>query len=168
MIGRLTTCVAIGTALFAAGAEAQPNYVRIEMQIDVAKPAAEVWSKVGDYCAIAEWMGGGNLDCEITSGDGGLGTVRALAGGRIIEILVAKTDLSYGYTQPVVEGRFYDLYHGFLEAKPVSATTSKLLYTLMYDASNLADQAAIDADMARRRTQFERALASMKDIAEAN
>ncbi|HEX6995509.1 MAG TPA: hypothetical protein VF339_15340 [Gammaproteobacteria bacterium] len=27
---------------------------------------------------------------EITSGDGGMGTVRALAGGRILEILVAQ------------------------------------------------------------------------------
>jgi hypothetical protein len=87
--------------------------------------------------------------------------------GRIIEILVAQTDLSYGYTQPVNEGQFYNLYHGFLEAKPVSANSSKLLYTLTYDVSNLADQAAKDADMARRRTQFEGALATMKELAEA-
>ena len=96
-----------------------------------------------------------------------MGTVRSLAGGRIKEILIAKTDLSYGYTQPVVEGQFYNLYHGFLEAKPVTANTSKLLYTLVYDVSNLADQAARDADMTRRRTSFEGALKNMKEIAEA-
>jgi hypothetical protein len=33
--------------------------------------------------------------------------------------------------------------------------------------SNLADQAAKDADMQRRRTQFEGALATMKELAEA-
>src|SRR5690606_11238443 len=143
---------------------AQPEYVRVELSIDIDKPAADVWSKVGDYCDIAEWAG---LDCVITAGDGGMGTVRDLAGGRIKEIMVAQTELSYGYTQPVVEGQYYILYHGFMEARPLTATTSRMYYTLVYDVSNLADQAAKDADMARRRGMFEGALARMKEIAEA-
>jgi hypothetical protein len=36
----------------------------------------------------------------------------------------------------------------------------------MLDVSNLADQAAKDADVTRRRATFERALTSMKEIAE--
>ena len=147
-----------------APAFAAPDYVTIAMEIDVNKPAAEVWAKVGEYCDIAEWL---KLDCTITSGDGGMGTVRSLAGGRISEIMIAKTDLSYGYTQPVIEGQFYSLYHGFMEAKPVTATTSKLLYTLVLDESDKADKAAKDADIARRRTSFETALKNMKEIAEA-
>jgi len=143
---------------------AEPEYVTIDMEIDINKSAENVWAAVGDYCDIGEW---GGLDCEITSGDGGMGTVRALLGGRIIEILVAQTELSYGYTQPAVEGQFYNLYHGFMEARPVTANTSKMLYTLVYDVSNLADQAAKDADVARRRTMFENLLVNIKDIAEA-
>ena len=162
---KLSVLAAIGAMTFAGTALAQPEYVRIEMEIDVDRPAEAVWAKVGGYCDISVWFNG--LDCEITSGDGGLGTVRVLAGGRVTEILVAKTDLAYGYTQPAVEGRFYDLYHGFMESKPVTATTSKILYTLVYDISNLADQAAKDADIARRRGMFEGALATMKQLAEA-
>jgi len=143
---------------------AEPEYVTIDMEIDINKSAEDVWAAVGDYCDIGEW---GGLDCEITSGDGGMGTVRALLGGRIIEILVAQTELSYGYTQPAVEGQFYNLYHGFMEARPVTANTSKMLYTLVYDVSNLADQAAKDADVARRRTMFENLLVNIKNIAEA-
>ena len=154
----LAALVPAGTLL-----AADPEYVTIEMQIDIAWPAAEVWSKVGGYCDIATWL---NVDCEITSGDGGMGTVRVLAGGRVTEILVAQTDLSYGYTQPVREGQFYNLYHGFMEAKPVTDRTSKVLYTLVYDVSDKADQAAKDADIARRRTMFEGALANIKKIAE--
>lgn len=150
----------MSSQLFAA----EPEYVTIDMEIDINKSAEDVWAAVGDYCDIGEW---GGLDCEITSGDGGMGTVRALLGGRIIEILVAQTELSYGYTQPVVEGQFYNLYHGFMEARPVTANTSKMLYTLVYDVSNLADQAAKDADMARRRTMFENLLVNIKNIAEA-
>ncbi len=161
---RLLTLVALG-AMAAAGSAlaAGPEYTTIKMEIDVAKPAKEVWAKVGGYCDISKWF---NVDCEITSGKGDMGTVRVLAGGRVTEILVAKTDLSYGYTQPVREGQFYNLYHGFLEAKPVTATTSKLLYTLLYDLSDKPDQAAKDADVAGRRTRFEMGLKAMKDMAE--
>lgn len=139
------------------------EYVTIEMEIDVARPAEQTWAAIGDYCDISEWLG---IDCTITSGDGGIGTVRVLAGGRITEVLVAQTPLSYGYTQPAIEGQFYNLYHGFMEARPVSANSSKLIYTLMLDVSNLADQAAKEADVTRRRATFERALGSMKEIAE--
>jgi hypothetical protein len=166
---------ALLASLLAASATAQPpapaaaapaEYVRIEMSIDVARPAAAVWEKIGPYCAISEWVAN-PIDCQITSGDGGMGTVRALAGGRVVEILIAQTELSYGYTQPANPGQFYNLYHGFLEARPVSATSSRILYTLTYDVANLADQAAKDADMARRRAMFEGALAKMKEIVEA-
>lgn len=152
-------------ALVATANAADPQYTTVELEIDIDRPAAEVWAKVGGYCDIENWIEG--LACEITSGDGGMGTVRVLA-GRIIEILVAQTELSYGYTQPVVEGQFYNLYHGFMEARPVTASTSKMLYTLVYDVSNLADQAAVDADIARRRGMFETALANMKAIAESD
>lgn len=140
------------------------EYVTIAMEIDVARSAEQTWAKVGaDYCAISQWLG---IDCTISAGDGGIGTVRVLAGGRITEIMVAHTPLSYGYTQPAVQGEFYNLYHGFMEARPVDANNSKLLYTLLLDVSNLADQAAKDADVARRRATFERALGNMKAMAE--
>ena len=158
--------LALAAAAVAAPAFAEPEYTTIKLEIDIAKPAKEVWAKVGGYCDISKWLN--NVDCVITSGDGGVGTVRVLAAGRVTEILVAQTELSYGYTQPAREGQFYNLYHGFMEARPVTATTSKMLYTLIYDVSDKADQAAKDADIARRRGMFEGALKNMKALAEAN
>ena len=160
----LKTVLADVALIFTLTSVAQ-EYVTIDMEIDINKPAVEVWEKVGDYCAISEWLG---LRCEIASGDGGMGSVRSLLGGRIIEIMVAQTELSYGYTQPAVEGEFYDLYHGFMEARPVTDSTSKMLYTLTYDVSNLADQATKDADIERRRGMFTNALGAMKALAEAD
>jgi hypothetical protein len=58
------------------------------------------------------------------------------------------------------------MYHGTLEARPVSATTSKLIYTLMWDNSMLADDAARERDRAQRTTQFTTALENMKILAE--
>ncbi len=140
-----------------------PNYVAIPMQIDVNKPAAEVWERIGKYCDIAEWLQIAT-GCRITSGkDGDVGAVRSV--GR--EILVGKTDLSYSYTQPVYEGRPYNLYHGTLEARPLTAKTSRIVYTLMYDNSRIpGDDAAKAAEIQRRRTAFERGMANMKILAE--
>ena len=141
-------------------AVAAPTYVSIPLEIAVNRPAAEVWKRVGKYCDIGEWF---QIPCTITSGkDGEFGAVRSVAN----EILVGKTELSYTYTQPVRNDRPYNLYHGTLEARPVTATTSKIVYTLFFDNSMLADAAARDADRARRVTQFTRALENMKILAE--
>jgi hypothetical protein len=141
---------------------ANPTYVSIVMEIDVNRPAAEVWARVGGYCDIAEWLQIAN-GCTMLSGtEGEVGSVRSVAN----EILVGKTDLSYTYTQPVREGRPYNMYHGTLEARPVTATTSKLVYTLMYDNSMLADDAARAQDRERRTATFTNALQNMKTLAE--
>jgi hypothetical protein len=137
-----------------------PNYATIPLEITVNRPAAEVWKRVGKYCDIGEWL---RVQCTITSGkDGEIGTVRSIGN----EILVGKTELSYTYTQPVRTGQTYNLYHGTLEARPLTATTSKLVYTLVFDNSMLADDAARDADKARRTQQFTQALENMKILAE--
>jgi hypothetical protein len=138
-----------------------PTYVSIPMEITVNRPAAEVWKRVGGYCAIAEWFQIPN--CTITQGkDGEFGAVRSVAN----EVLVGKTELSYTYTQPVREGRPYNLYHGTLEARPLTATTSKLIYTLVYDNSMLPDDGAKEKDKAQRMATFTRALQNMKILAE--
>jgi hypothetical protein len=161
----LLALIALPSLFATATAIAQAEYATIELEIEINKSAADAWAAVGeDYCSIADWL---EVDCVIDSGDGGMGTVRLLVGGRINEILIAKTELSYGYTQPVEEGAFYILYHGFMEARPINSNRSRMLYTLVYDLSNLPDQAAKDADIARRTAMFETALANMKEIAEA-
>jgi hypothetical protein len=139
---------------------ASPTYIAIPLEIDVNRPAAEVWKRVGKYCDIGEWL---RLPCKITSGnDGEIGAVRSIGP----EILVGRTDLSYTYTQPVRAGRPYNLYHGTLEAKPVTATTSKLVYTLVLDNSMLADDAAREKDKAQKSATFMGALQNMKILAE--
>ena len=142
---------------------ANPTYVTIPMEITVNKPVKDVWARIGKYCDIAEWFQIAT-GCEITSGkDGEVGAVRTVGA----EILVAKTEYSYAYTQPVRDGRPYNLYHGNLEARAIDAKTTKLLYTLVYDLSLVAgDDAAKAADVERRRTAFNRALGNMKILAE--
>jgi hypothetical protein len=137
-----------------------PHYEVITLETTINKPAAEVWKRVGKYCDIGEWL---QVPCMITSGkDGEVGAVRSIGN----EILVAKTELSYTYTQPPRVNVPYQLYHGTMEARPVTATTSKMIYTLIYDNSMLADDAARETDKQRRTTQFTRAINNMKTLAE--
>src|SRR5258706_11591820 len=143
-----------------SSAVAAPTYIAIPLEIAVNRPAAEVWKRVGKFCDIGEWL---RIPCTITSGkDGEFGAVRSVAG----EVLVGKTELSYTYTQTVREGRPYNLYHGTLEARPVTATTSKLVYTLFFDNSMLADDAAREKDKQQKIALFTTALENMKILAE--
>jgi hypothetical protein len=140
----------------------KPTYITIPLEIDVNKPAADVWKRIGNYCDIAEWLQI-PAGCKILSGtDNTVGAVRSVAN----EVLVGKTQYSYTYTQPVRAGRAYNLYHGTLEVRPVSATTSRIYYTLLYDNSMLPDDAAREKDKASRTATFTRAINNIKILAE--
>ena len=144
----------------AGSAVASPTYISIPLEMAVNRPAAEVWKRVGKFCDIGEWL---RIPCTLTAGrDGEFGAIRSVAA----EVLVARTDLSYTYTQTVRNGRPYNLYHGTLEAKPVTATTSKLVYTLFFDNSMLADDAAREKDRLQKIATFNGALENMKILAE--
>jgi len=142
---------------------ANPTYTTIPLEIDVNKPAAEVWARVGKYCDIAEWLPVVK-SCKMLSGvEGEVGSVRSVAN----EVLVAKTQYSYTYTQTPREGRPYNLYHGTVEVRPVTDKTSKIVYTLMYDNSMLPDDGAREKDKAGRTAMFTGAIQNMKTLVES-
>ena len=152
---------ASAAALSLAGAaQAATDFVTIPLETTVNAPADVAWKKVSGYCDIGAWF---KTTCTISSGkDGEVGAVRVIA-GRVTELLVAKTAWSYTYSQP----KSPIDYHGTLEIRPVDKKTSKLLYTLVYDAAALPDPTKKDADVAGRTKQFTGLLATIKGVAEA-
>ncbi|MGI4853983.1 MAG: SRPBCC family protein [Janthinobacterium lividum] len=137
-----------------------PHYVSVPMSIEVNAPVDKVWARIGKYCDIGEW---GIAGCTILSGDGSsMGTVRSIGN----EVLVGKSRYSYTYTQPVRVGPMYNLYHGTLEAEPISASTTRLNYTLVFDNSMLPDDAAREKDIANRTARFTKMLGNAKTLAE--
>src|SRR5262245_47668500 len=57
----------------------KPTYTTIPLQIDVNKPAADVWKRIGNYCDIAEWLQI-PAGCKILSGtDNTVGAGRSVA-----------------------------------------------------------------------------------------
>lgn len=153
--------VGVANAQPPAAAAKPPEFAVINLESEVInKPAADVWARIGKYCDLGEWL---RVPCTISAGkDGEVGTVRSIANGAVIEVLVSKTPLSYTYAQP----RAANSYHGSTEVRPVTPTTSKIVYTIFWDQSALADQAAKDRDRANRTNQFTTAVANMKIIAE--
>jgi hypothetical protein len=142
---------------------ASPTYTSIAMEITIDRPAADVWKRIGKYCDVSEWLQI-SAGCKIVSGtDGEFGAVRTVGS----EVLVGRTELSYTYAQTPKDGTPYNLYHGTLEARPVTPTTSKIVYTLLFDNSMLPDDAARAADKERRRTRFMQALQNMKALVES-
>lgn len=138
------------------------NYVTVNLDIEISKPVAAVWQRIGKYCDIGEWLNipGG---CKMLSGkEGDVGAVRSVAD----EIMVAKTQYSYTYTQPVREGVPYNLYHGTLEARAIDETNTRLIYTLVYDDSLLETEEAKKGQIDRLNAIFTRALGNMKKLAE--
>ena len=165
--GALTLSTVAGGALAqstapAAAAKPAYDYVTIRNEAVVNKSAAEAWKKVGGYCDIKDWIAPGMaVPCVLTTGAGEVGTNRLIA-NRINEVMVSKTELGYGYAQPLSP----DQYHGFVEIVPTGKKTSKILYTLVYDQSVAPDQAAKDKKRASLQGQFKKAVDNMKAIAE--
>ena len=91
-----------------------------------------------------------------------MGTVRSVAN----EILVGK-DRAVIHLH-AAGARRHALQHVSWHARgaPVTATTSKLVYTLFFDNSNLPDEAAKQADKGSEADAFMRALQNMKTLAE--
>jgi len=140
-----------------------PRYVAVPMQVEVNAPADMVWSKIGHFCDIGKIGAVGFPTCMIVEGtDGEYGAVRSV--GR--EVLVGKAANSYTYAQQMRSPGFYALYHGTIEARAVTPTTSTLYWTLVYDNSTQPDDAAIARDIAGRRTRFLSMMAAVKTLAE--
>ena len=158
---KTTISLAAATAaLSLAGAATAADFVTIPLETTVNAPADVAWKKISGYCDIGAWF---KTTCTISSGkDGEVGAVRVIA-GRVTEVLVAKTAWSYTYSQP----KSPIDYHGTLEIRPVDKKTSKLLYTLVYDAAALPDPSKKDADIQGRTRQFTGLLATIKGVAEA-
>lgn len=164
-----TSLAAAAFALAASAAQAQPapapaakptEYVTVPLEASLNVPAETAWKKIGGYCDIGGWM---KTTCVVTSGtDGQVGAVRRIA-GRVDEVLVARTPMSYTYAQP----KSPIDYHGTVEVRADGKRKSKLLYTLVYDVANMASAEAKAADQARRKTQFTNVVNTMKGIAEA-
>jgi hypothetical protein len=137
-----------------------PHYASLPLSIVVEAAIEKVWARVGKYCDIGEW---GFSGCELLSGkEGELGAVRTIGHS----VIVGQTRYSYTYTQPLRATGLYPMYHGTLEARPATSGRTTLYYTLVWDSSTQADDAARQRQVETYRAIFEKMLRNMKKLAE--
>lgn len=151
----------LALAALAASPGFAADFATIELSTTANATPEKTWSRIGDYCAIKDWLG---LACAITRGDGGVGTFRDLDHGRVVEMMVAKTPFSYTYIQP---NNPANLYHGTLAVEPDGPGRSRIVYTLLYDQEPLGSDEAKAANRKQRSDRFNAALAKMKAMAES-
>lgn len=137
------------------------DFATIELSTIANATPQKAWSRIGDYCAIKDWLG---LACAITKGTGAVGTIRDLDNGRVVEMMVAKTPFSYTYIQP---NNPANLYHGTLAVEPDGPGRSRIVYTILYDQEPLGSDEVKAANRKQRTDRFNAALAKMKAMAEA-
>jgi len=140
-----------------------PHYVVVNESIVVNAPVDKVWARVGGFCNITEWMNSPEWeDCKYLQGNGGPGSVRSI----VNEVLVGQTQYSYTYAQAPRKDALYPLPHGTLAAEALTATTTRLSYTMVRDDSMLADDAARQKDIEARHARCAEWLKNMKVLAE--
>ena len=137
------------------------DYVSFSLTTIANVTPEKTWSRIGDYCAIRDWLG---TTCSISAGSGDVGTIRLLNNGAVTEMIVAKTPFSYTYMQPLNPG---NLYHGTLQVEPDGTGHSRIVYTFLYDQEPLGTDEAKAAGRKQRTDRFTAALAKMKAMAEA-
>jgi hypothetical protein len=137
------------------------NWATIVMTAAVNHGADAAWKRIkgDDYCAFITFLGMNS--CVLTVGTGDVGTNRLL-NGTINELMVSKTSHSYVYAQPTSA----IFYHGTMAVEPVDAGHARVVYTLLYDNSNIAPDAR-PAEMDRRRVRFQGAIDKMAASANA-
>ena len=153
--------VGAGAALLSPAAARAADFVTVPLSVTVNAPADKAWPKINGYCQIGGWF---KTTCTVAGPDGQVGSVRTIA-GRVRETMVAKTAWSYTYHQP----KSPIDYHGTVEIQPIDKKTSKLLYTLVYDADALPKHEPEDKakDKENRTKQFTVLINAMKATAEA-
>ena len=159
---------ALAAATLSAGAACAADFVTVPLSVTINAPADKAWPKINGFCQIGDWFktpAGVGVGCVISSGkDHEMGSIRLIA-GRVTELLVASTAWSYTYSQP----KSPIDYHGTVEIQPIDKKTSKLLYTLVYDADALSKHEPEDKakDKENRTKQFTVLINAMKAAAEA-
>ena len=137
------------------------DYATVVIERPLNASAADAWKKIGAFCNLRDFF---QTTCEITRGnDWDVGSVRSLAGGRTIEVLVAKTQYSYTYTYPAPNPTSY---HGTVEVRPEGPKKSKIIYTMVFDQEPLGTAEAKAANAEQRRTRFTAAVEKMVQIVE--
>jgi hypothetical protein len=136
---------------------------KAQLEIEVSQSAATTWTRVGHFCDIRSWLA---IPCVIIEGrEDELGAVRLLMGS-IVEVMTSNTASSYAYAAVDSPSSPQKFIHGSLEARPIGRRHCKLLYTLIYDDTQVSSEVDREHDLATRVSFLRQGLEKMRRLAE--
>ena len=104
----------------------------VRVTAGVAVNADRVWERIGGFAEAGMFL---NVECSLSSGDGGLGSERMI-GDSIVEKMVAQGRQFYAYAQ--TQGPMAALgYHGCVAVEDDGPDQSVIVYTLVYDEPSM-------------------------------
>lgn len=130
-------------------------YAVVTVSRDVALSADQIWPAIGGFFDLDRWL---DVSCTAVAGEGGLGSVRRI-GDQIFEALIAKTRYSYSYVQTDGPMAPY-CYHGTVACEPRGAEQTAIIYTLIYDQSDM-DKERRASEQTRLKSRFGAAINAM-------
>ena len=158
--------LALGLGSASAQTPQPADWTVLTFTADTNKPANVTWDRIGghDWCGILRFLNRLTA-CTINSGKGEVGSVRTVMVGTTptVEMVVARTPLSYTYAQPFTP----IFYHGTMGVEPVDATHSKIVYTLIWNQTPVGDAQAQATARDGRQKAFQLAVDKMAEAANA-
>lgn len=152
----------LSAVLAGAAPSVSADFVTVRNSVVVERPIDQVWTRIGGWCAIADWL---QVKCDASAGPADVGSIRTL-NGVTVEVMVARTAHSYVYWQTKGNMAAYS-YHGSLSAEPIGTGRTRLVYTLLYDQAGMPSGAVRASERQRLNGRFLGALETMKKLAEA-
>lgn len=128
----------VAVAAFAALGSASAGAVEVRQVVEIKAAPADVWAKVGGWCAIKDWHPA-IAACDASKT--GYRTLTLKDGGKIVEKLTKTGKNSYSYA--IMEGPLpVKNYTAFFAAKPDSLGTTDLTWIAKFDAKGKSDTEA--------------------------
>lgn len=130
--------------LVAALAAGEAAAIEVQRQVDITAAPAEVWARIGDFCAIADWH---PVIAACVPEERAGTTYRVLQtedGGILRERLMEKNDGAHFYTYSILESPLpVQGYVATLSVGPgASADQAVVVWQSDFTAANVADEEA--------------------------
>jgi len=131
--------------LFSAGVAATPVYaIDLSETVEIAKPAADVWGAIADFCSISGWHPV-IAECEqFEEGDKTMRTLTTGDGGELLEELQEIDDGGMSFTYAIIESPLPIADYVSTMTVAESGDGASVTWSSSFAANGVSDQEALE------------------------
>lgn len=133
------------TCLFSASVLATPaSAIDLSETVDIAKPAADVWSAIADFCSIKDWH---PVIAECEQFEDGGKTMRTLTtgdGGELLEELNEMDEGGMSFSYAIIESPLPIANYASTMTVAESVDGAEVTWSSSFEANGVSDQEALE------------------------